>query len=113
MENPWAELPTQPPYVAPVDARLVARYRADASRLRLDFLPSPYIGTPRATVLVLMLYPSARNDDFAFGDHFVAERRRALRFDGEWPFWPLNPAFQHTPGSEYATTRMRTLIEDV
>src|SRR4051794_28697575 len=113
MENPWFNLPEHSPFIAKVDAPLFERYPRLRRELMLDFLPAPYAGTPRADVFVLLLNPGGRNDDSRYGPDFVEERRRALRFESEWSFWTLNPAYSYTEGYDYANQRLRTLIERV
>lgn len=48
MRNPWLDLPSLPPFVAPVDApvleRLSSKLRGDYT-LRLDLLPQPWTGS--------------------------------------------------------------------
>jgi hypothetical protein len=113
MENPCAELPQTPPFVEPADKSLIDRYPERAANLQLNFLPSPFLGTPEACVYVLQLNPGAGHDDFQYGTDFVEERRRALRFESSSCFWPLNSALRGTPAHDYATKKMRRLIEVV
>jgi hypothetical protein len=113
MENPWAELPQTPPFVAPADKSLIDRHPERAPNLQLNFLPSPFHGTPDARVYVLQLNPGAGHDDFKYGADFVEERRRALRFESSSCFWPLNAALRGTPAHDYSTKKMRLLIEEV
>jgi hypothetical protein len=113
VNNPWADLPTAPPFVAPADAALIDQHPRPAASLQLDFLPSPYLGKPDADVYMLMLNPGGRHDDLSYGAEFVEERRRALRFESSRCFWPLNPAIRGSEAHRYSTTRMRALIDAV
>ena len=81
--------------------------------LRLDFLPSPYLGKPDACVYLLLLNPGGRHDDFKYGDGFVQERRRALRFESRDCFWPLSPEMKGSEAFQYAEPRLRALINIV
>jgi hypothetical protein len=101
VDNPWADLPETPPFVAPADAPFIARYPSHVASLRLDLLPAPYLGKPDASVYVLMLNPGGRHDDFKYGPDFVQERRRALRFEASRCFWSLDPSLC---GSELTST---------
>jgi hypothetical protein len=113
MENPWADLPETPPFVAPADGSLIGRYPKAAARLQLDLLPTPYLGKPDAQVYVLVLNPGGQHDDFEFGAEFVRERRRALRFESSCCFWSLNPALRGSEAHKYAWDHMGRLIGEV
>src|SRR4051794_29264380 len=107
MRNPWTELPGTPPYVASVDRPVLARHPKHTAALRLDFLPAPFLGGKDSDVVLLTLNPGATTNDRNYGDVFVDERRRAMRFESRFPFWCLNPAFAATEGYRYWTTRLR------
>src|SRR5688572_20223855 len=70
-ENPWVSLPDQAPYVLDQDRKtLGAAEREEAhgtGDTRLDFgvLPEPYLGSPRAPVVLLLLSPGANGIDAA------------------------------------------------
>jgi hypothetical protein len=47
MQNPWLDLPSEPPYIASVDAPILQRKAAVLDgdfQLRLDLLPQPWTG---------------------------------------------------------------------
>lgn len=111
--NPWAHLPDRPPFVAAVDAEYIRRHPSGAASLRLDLLPSPFVGKPDARVYLLLLNPGARHNDFAYGDAFVQQRLRALRFESSRCFWPLDRSMAGTEAFRYVHGRLRALIDVV
>src|SRR4051794_20783730 len=60
-ENPWRRLPDQPLYVLPEDEEIVRRFNETAQenhQLRIDeLLPEPFVGDPRAPVVLLSNNP--------------------------------------------------------
>lgn len=111
--NPWADLPDTPPFVAAADAEYIRRYPGPASKLRLELLPSPYVGKPDARVYLLLLNPGGGEDDFMHGGEWVQERRRALRFECSDCFWPLHPSMVGGEAHKYVAGRLRSLIAAV
>lgn len=113
--NPWAELPSTPPIVAAVDAPLFARHPewANAPSLLLDRLPSPFLGTLDAPVIMLGLNPSGKDDDSLYGPGFDIQRRAELRFAADHPYIALNPNFSHTPGYDWHNQVLRKVIAAV
>ena len=114
MLNPWADLPPKAPFIARVDADYIRRYPKPYSNLELDLLPSPYLGKPDARVYFLLRSPSAGHDDRKYSE-FLSERRRALRFESAWCFWPLAPEMKRnrTYAFEYVTRLMREVLAAV
>jgi hypothetical protein len=112
MLNPWADLPDDAPFIARVDADYIRRYPQPYSNLELELLPPPYLGKPDARVYFLLRSPSAGHDDRKYPG-FLSERRRALRFESEWCFWPLAPRMRGSYAFEYVTRLMREVIAAV
>ena len=119
MQNPWLDLPPEPPFVAPADARSLARLRRladDRSALKLDLPPQPWTGNPNtAEVFMLVLNPGFSPDDYVeFGNADYAEQwRLALSFQTRTPFYFLDPAFSGTGGYRWWARRLRELIAEV
>jgi hypothetical protein len=111
--NPWADLPDSAPFVAAADAVHIRRYPGPAASLQLDLLPSPFVGKPDARVFLLLLNPGGRHDDSGYGEAFVQERRRALRFESSRCFWPLAPDMVGTEAHKYAAGRLKALLDAV
>ena len=113
--NPWEELPSTAPIVAPVDARLFARHPqwTNASGLLLDRLPSPFVGALDAPVIMLGLNPSGKGGDSELGPDFTAQRRAELRFAADHPYIALNPRFAHTHAYEWHNKLLKRLITSV
>ena len=115
MRNPWQELPSVPPFVAPIDAELLSRARF-TSELKLDLLPQPWTGNPNsAQVFMLALNPGfSPNDYIELSNPDYAEQwRLALSFQTRTPFYFLDPAFKDTGGYRGWARRLRELIEVV
>ena len=117
--NPWVDLPTSPPFVAPLDAPLLSGVSSRLQgrfALQLDLLPQPWTGSIHtAEVLMLALNPGfSEIDRVELKDHDYAEQwRHALTFRTRTPFYFLDPAFQSTGGFRWWHRRLRELIEVV
>ena len=131
--NPWGALPSRPDYVLREDAPLVRAYNegekaTQASQVRLDLLPVPFLGSPfRARALILTGAPAwddgdgfeagTNDDDDAIAPveaEYAAQKRRNLTFanrEETYPFVCLNPAFAHTRGYAWWNARLKELIE--
>lgn len=104
--DPWRRLPEKPPFVLREDDDVLQRYPELRAKLRLDFLPVPFLGSDRADILLLTLNPGACTNDLEVGETFVKERRRGLHFESSFPFWCLNPDFSETAGYRYWDSRL-------
>ena len=60
-DNPWQRLPDRPPFVLPEDAAVVREFNAQVTEhffLRVDdLLPEPFVGDPKAPVVLLGTNP--------------------------------------------------------
>lgn len=103
MENPWLQLPTEPPYVLPADRDYVEKFnralRISQQKHYLQInaiLPEPFIGAKDAPVLLLSNNPGIGGDDSpsrqapAFRE---VMRNNLLHASSDWPFLYLNPTF--------------------
>src|SRR4051812_32822101 len=112
MQNPWADLPPESPYIAPVDRRRMTDAAIKRYDLKLDHFPVPWLGDPRtAAVILLTFYPSWSDDTDALerGD-YAEQNRLALTFRSRVPLFSLDDDFKGTPGYNYWRTRLRELI---
>lgn len=114
VENPWANLPAKPPFIAPVDASTVdARFQA---RFHLEWgvLPVPFVGDPRSARVVLLHenpgYAPIDAEDEAEVDGFADAVRGASTFNGVG-FFPLNARFKRTATASWWRERLTKLIE--
>ncbi len=118
MDNPWLNLPTQPPYILSMDRSAIEdfnRTASEVSRVHLDVFPEPYVGNPEAKVVVLALNPGyCDRDKEVQAQPALAEAYwKALRFESQdYPFYFLDPRFHDTPGSRWWRSHLRSLIED-
>jgi hypothetical protein len=116
MPNPWLDLPSQPPFVASIDAEPLARLRhvlRDRLELKLDLLPQPWTGSIHtAEVFMLALNPGFSPDDYVElrNAEYAEQWRLALSFDTRTPFYFLDPAFTDTGGYRWWARRLRELI---
>lgn len=124
MNNPWLELPSEPPYCLPEDLPIITEFnkqveekQKDEFLIRIDGLPEAYIGSikdPR--VVLLNLNPGWSPEDHK---HFEqpAFRKAVLKnlhhtLD-EYPFYHLNPKFHFTGGARFWGQKLRHLISEV
>jgi len=117
--NPWAEIEIGvPPYYHSADRLLLERHnrRVDEKhRLPLDVYPEPYIGDPKAPVLLLNLNPGYDASSPKFhAVRAVAELCvRNLRHEWEsYPFYPLNPVYLQNGGSLWWSLSLRAWTEE-
>ena len=122
MRNPWLDLPSEPPYVLPVDQeslaglrqRIASRGRIE-QRISLETLPEPFIGNPdTATVMLLSLNPGGSAEDKKthtnpeFRETILCNLRHGKQ---EYPFYGLNPKFGWTGCGTWWTRHVRGLLE--
>jgi hypothetical protein len=113
--NPWDELPTSPPYIAPVDRLILdATYQA-RYQLRCDVLPQAWIGDPRAArVLVLQLNPGFSADDpdeERSIQGYPEAVRHSLSLREPTSFWALDPKLAATGAGRWWRRRLAPLIK--
>lgn len=99
MKNPWSDLPTTSPFVLAEDEKAIEafndRCRDPKGKILLDQLPSPYVGNPGASIVLLNLNPgyapeTASETACELFDR-IARSNFLHQFD-EYPFYPFNPA---------------------
>jgi hypothetical protein len=117
MKNPWVNLPARPPFVLADDAPFIAVFNRTASKgvvIGTHLMPAPFLGSPRAPVVILALNPGwspgdeAANRDPAF--------RRLMRDNLRQkpvarPFVPLN-GDPNRPGARWWRRNAKVLIAE-
>ena len=118
LENPWADLPKESPFVLPQDKVVLDKYSPKLVgdyAIRLDTLPYPYLGSPSdATILLLALNGgfSDQNLHYIQNDpYYVEQRRQSLIFESRYPFFYLDPVISYTLGYKWWYRRLRYFIE--
>jgi len=117
-QNPWLELPSQPPYVLPVDRSAVETFNAKARPdvfLHLQLIPEPFLGDPDAPVVLLGLNPGytpEKDDEHHRDPAFVQRSRDNLTHrPSQYPFFLVNPAIT-APGAGYWRSKLGYLIKE-
>jgi hypothetical protein len=117
-ENPWRELPPQPPYVLGCDWLAIGEYHAtdpDVShRLHLELLPEPFLGRPDAPVILLNLNPGFNDEDIlahSRPDFAESARLTLLHAPQAYPFYLLDPRFRDTSGARWWRKHLGQLID--
>lgn len=105
LQNPWADLPAAPPYIAPCDREVLERHPQARDRLNLKILPYPFQGARDADVLFLLANPGAGELPPDYPSELVEERRRSLTFSHRRDPRFATPTWWHK--------RLRKLIEAV
>jgi hypothetical protein len=80
LENPWADLPSEPPYIAACDREVLDRHPEARDRLNFEILPYPFQGAKEADVLFLLANPGAGELPPGYPADLVEERGRSLTF---------------------------------
>lgn len=115
--NPWLALPSKPSYVLPCDEEKVSIYSARAQadyKLQLNLMPEPFIGLPKAPVLLLNLNPGFDPEDPEVHQRptFRAVlRKNCCHGSLEYPFFFLYPEFRETPGGKWWRGKFKFLLE--
>lgn len=113
MINPWAHLPNTSPFLLAEDSERVnlfnERHAGKTTGILLDQLPSPYVGDPKAPIVLLNLNPAYSPTTVAtpvlsrFSD--VARANFIHKFF-DYPFYPLDPSLAGSPsGYEWWSKR--------
>lgn len=95
------DVPTEPPFVAPIDRTALSRPRFRKDQLHFEVIPEPYIGSPQtAKILLLALNPGfvpedARNLE---SEQFRRSARANLTHDAEVPFYYFADGLEWTGG---------------
>lgn len=120
MNNPWTNLPSEPPYYLPAEKPFIDLYNRDAHAdhvIRSELLPEPYLGRPDAPVVLLNLNPGfdEREIPFHTKDKFFIMicRKNLLHQDQKYPFYLLDPQISASLGSQWWQKKLRVPIERV
>ncbi len=104
MENPWIQLPKGPPFILPCDKKLIdvfnGRQHNTPFEIILNEIPSPYIGSPEAPIVLLNLNPCYSSDESNHPE--IARFREIARANllhkfYEYPFYVFDPKLKGTP----------------
>jgi len=108
MLNPWEKLPDTSPFILPEDEELIDaynnRYQGTIYEVLLNEIPSPYIGDPKAPVILLNLNPGySPNDQVSQKLENFRKVAKANLFHQfyNYPYYVLDPSLEGTP-SGYA-----------
>jgi hypothetical protein len=102
MENPWANLPLEAPFVAPVDEPYLPLLAERCPGMTFELLPAPFAGDPqRARIVFLLLNPGFASTDIADEQDpdWARDCRSMLTFTAEPPFAHLSNAYANEDGS--------------
>lgn len=119
-QNPWRDLPEDPPFVLPQDLAAVndhnGHVQEDEHKFRTGVLPEPFLGRPDGDVVFLNLNPGyTPGDELVHADPAHGQALRSmLRHERELhPMYLLDPAFADKPGGVWWRKRLRVLAESV
>ena len=116
MENPWINLPNQPPYVLSVDRTSLGSFskKPISTELRFEVIPTPFIGNPlSAKVILLALNPGFSEEDVQLlSDHpeFLQADIHNLTFNNNPPFYALNEEYGYSGLFRWWDRRLKDLI---
>ena len=104
MLNPWEQLPNIAPFILPEDKELIDkhnnRWAGTDFEILLNEIPSPYIGDPKAPIVLLNLNPgySLGNQEspnlMCFRE---VARANLLHQFFDYPYYVLDPTLEGTP----------------
>jgi len=115
LENPWAQLPKEAPFLLPHDAALIEGFNLtaeDCFKVRAEIIPEPFLGNPDAPIVLLSHNPGfdEENDLPHHGDpnFAILSRANLLHKPINFPLYLLDPTIART---KYWEGKLRWLIE--
>src|SRR5258708_5145779 len=115
MDNPWIQLPTEPPYLLSTDREAILRFNETASEdhiIHTESYPEPFIGLPDAPIMLLGLNPGTAKGHLekitnpillqAYKDNLHHNR-------ADFPFYLLNSEIGGG-GYEWWTAKLRPIL---
>lgn len=118
MNNPWQKLPKSAPYLLEIDKERVLAFNEkvkDHVKIQHHVLPEPYIGNPKAPVILLALNPGYADEDIRYyQNEFVHSlwKKNLFHEKMEYPFYMLHPEFnQNIGGTRWWRQKLREMIE--
>jgi hypothetical protein len=117
MHNPWAELPSQPPFVLPSDRLAIDEFNASADglhKIRTEVLPEPFLGPLDTKVVLLNLNPGFDDRDQSLYEQSCgrAAWQKNIRHQPlDYPFYLLDPQFKAWPGPRWWLRKLKEPIE--
>jgi hypothetical protein len=119
MQNPWQRLPFQPPYVLPEDHDDIKTFNKSAEaehKLKLAIFPEPFLGRPKAPVVLLNLNPGYKAvNRVQHRKELFAKRSREnlLHSEADYPFFLIDPGLVPIRDrTTYWDKKLRCLLED-
>lgn len=120
MENPWENLPTNPPYILPEELRAVDNFNERCNKqeckILTHLLPDPYLGNIDAPVVLLNLNPgyNGSEDELHKRAEFIKVcRNNLLHGETKWSNYYFDPHFHNTEGYKWWSNVARKTIEVV
>jgi hypothetical protein len=116
MDNPWTQLPDEPPFVLPGEKAAIDAFSqrvGNVHTIRMDYLPEPYLGDPKAPIILLSLNPGFADEDRRlFEDPYGRERGRGNLYHAPsaFPFYLLDPRLEFASGAAWWRNRLDALI---
>ncbi len=120
MFNPWTNLPKSEPYLLDSDKKQIFEFNkkvTDAKyKIHYEILPEPFLGNPKAKVVLLNLNPGFDIEDLSFhqnNEYFIKKcRDNLLHKASEYPFYLLDPKLSTSPGHKWWSGKLKDLIEE-
>ncbi|MBC8436256.1 MAG: hypothetical protein H8D88_01685 [Bacteroidetes bacterium] len=118
MKNPWKKLPETPPYLLKSDKAQILEFNETAKpevKVQHHVYPEPYIGNPKAPVILLNLNPGYADEDIEYYKKkcvFALWKKNLFHEQLEYPFYTLHPEFdQDLGGTRWWRQKLRQMIE--
>ena len=114
MQNPWKNLPKKAPYILTHDQKVIKAFNkrvAKEYKINEKLLPDPFLGKPKAPVVLLNLNPgmdgteSKLHKDPSFRPAFFANLRHEHA-----SFYYFDRKFKNTSGSTWWRRKMKEII---
>ena len=117
-DNPWTKLPSGGQYVLEQDRGDIEAFNKkhhgnSDKEIHLELFPEPYLGDPKAPVVLLNLNPGFDEHDPEAHQNaaFAKQSRRNLRHQAAYPFYLLDPKLKFAPGYHWWKKKLKPLMD--
>ncbi len=128
VENPWTGM-NGPNYYTENDKKIIEAFNEKTEEafkefckkgnphfIDIDLLPEPYMGNPKANIILLYSNPGISSSKTEKNEHKVEKFKSFLiknltHEPVEYPYYYLNPDFEETAGGVWIMDRIREIFE--
>ena len=115
MNNPWRQLSNKKPFILKEDLDLVNSFNRKTKnnkfKIRTDLLPDPYIGNPKAPIILLNLNPGIGGEEPKLHKKsFFIKACKANLLHNKQGFYYFKKEFKNTSGYNWWQKKLKGLL---